>query len=395
MNTDDEIPEFERELVELGSSTSPTDVLAQLRRGKPVTPRFLYGGDTCESFTLGRFLGKGKSGTVFEIDEDEHKGLPVVLKEFTAKEPPEIRRMEDGTLLYVLSSSMNDVVMSSIFHSFYNGGLHHCITFPYFEGFFTCGSTGYSIIEKLDKTLSSYIGSRDFDVDVFKAMLFQVFYAVKFMVSRKVVHNDLHAKNIMTRTTEGIAYRGVPLDDVDHFAFVDGENTYYQENYGILAKIMDFDFAASYSNPHIGPEKIYRLRDDEWNLRFRYTTSYDFLVFAAYMAYYVVLKTPGGGKISRDDLLEARELITQVADYIVGEAERQVGKIRRMDHYKKESTGKKRDRDSVAKLMDMVSVPQYRPYEKYCQLDLSGILEIDAFAEYRKQPPSSLIISSM
>lgn len=395
MEDNDDALEFDREIVELGYSVAPTDVLAQLRRGQPVTPKFLHGADTCGSFTLGKFLGKGKSGTVFEIDENDHKGLPVVLKEFVAKEPPDIRKLDDGTLRYILSSSMNDVVMSSVFHSFYNGGLHHCISFPYFEGFFVCSGTGYSIIEKLDKTIASYIGSRDFELEPFRAMLFQVLYSIKFMVSRKIVHNDLHAKNVMTRSTEGIAYRGVALDDVDYFAFVDGEKFYYQENFGMLAKIMDFDFAASYGSPQIGPEKIYKPRNDDWNLQFRYSTSYDFLVFSAYMVYYTVIKTPGAGKISREDLEQTRAIALELAEFIVYQAEKQVGKIKKLGHFNRDISGAKRSRDAVAKLMDMVSVPQYRPYEKYCHLDLSGILDIDAFASYRQQPPSSLVVSSM
>ena len=203
----------ERFMVELGRTTSPTDILAELRKGNPITLHLLKGGDTCNSFDFGKFLGKGKSGTVYELKDDDYKGLPVVLKEFVIKDAPDVKKLKDGRLLYVLSSSLNDIVMSSIFHSFYSGKVHYCITFPYFEGFFSCGRKGYSALEKLDATFSTYIASSKFKFKVFKDMVFQVLFAAKFMVNRKIMHNDMHAKNVMMRSIVGIAYRGKDLDE--------------------------------------------------------------------------------------------------------------------------------------------------------------------------------------
>lgn len=382
-------------LVELGYSRSPQEVLALIRQHKPITLTFLDGMDTCTSFTEGKFLGKGKSGSVFTIEEDNHKGLPVVLKEFQAKEAPVIKNLANGDDIYVLSSSLNDIVMSSLFHSFYDGGLDFCITFPYFEGFFVCNGTGYSIIEQLDKTMSQYAESSEFKASVFKSMLFQVIYATRFMNLKNVVHNDLHGKNVMIRSTRGISYRGVGLDLVSHFAYVDGLKTYYHPNFGTIAKIMDFDFACKYSHPAIAPQKVYSKGEDKWNLQFRFSLTYDVLVFAAYMVYYVIIKTPGKGQIESSEIHKARKIVENLAEYIVGQTETQVGEIPKRGHYEKESDGHKRPRDAVSKLMDMVSVPQYRPYEIYCHLQFDDILNIEAFKEYQERVTSSLVVASM
>lgn len=386
---------FERYLVELGKTTSPIDVLAELRKGNPITLDFFKGGDTCNSFDFGKFLGKGKSGTVYELKDDDYRGLPVVLKEFNMKDAPEIKELKDGRLLYVLSSSLNDIVMSSIFHSFYSGKVQYCITFPYFEGFFCCGRTGYSALEKLDATFSTYIASPKFKPKVFKDMLFQVLFAIKFISKRKVMHNDLHAKNVMMRSTVGIAYRGNQLDEYRNLSFVDGDNTYYQKNRGIIAKIMDFDFAAQYSDPVVIAQKVYLKGEDDWNLQFRFGCSYDTLTFVAYMVYYTTIRTPGGGKLTKKEIEETRRIVAEIAEYVVWEAERQECKIKNLGHFVSESSDKSRGRDAVCKLMDMVSVPQYRPYEAYCHLNLNGILNLDVFNCYKECRGESLVVSSM
>lgn len=382
-------------LVELGYSRSPQDVLSLIRQHKPVTLDFLDGMDTCTSFTQGKFLGKGKSGSVFTIEENNHKGLPVVLKEFQAKEAPIIKNLKHGEDIYVLSSSLNDIVMSSLFHSFYDGGLDFCITFPYFEGFFVCDGTGYSIIEQLDKTMAQYTESPEFRADVFKSMLFQVIYATRFMNLKNVVHNDMHGKNVMTRSTHGISYRGVGLDTVPNFAYTDGLKTYIHPNFGTIAKIMDFDFACKYSHPAICPQKVYSKAEDKWNLQFRFSLTYDVLVFSAYMVYYIIIKTPGKGAVDSGEVKKARWVVENLAEYIVAQTEAQVGEIPQRGHYEQESDGKKRPRDAVSKLMDMVSVPQYRPYEKYCHLLLPEILNIGAFQDYQRHVASSLVVASM
>ena len=387
-STDDQ----ERILVELGRTCSPTDILAELRKGNPITLHLLKGGDTCNSFDFGKFLGKGKSGTVYELKDDDYKGLPVVLKEFVIKDAPDVKKLKDGRLLYVLSSSLNDIVMSSIFHSFYSGRVHYCITFPYFEGFFSCGRKGYSALEKLDATFSTYIASAKFKFKVFKDMVFQVLFAAKFMVGRKVMHNDMHAKNVMMRSIVGIAYRGKDLDEYKSLAFVDGCKTYYQKNRGIIAKIMDFDFAAQYSDPVIVAQKVYLKGEDNWNLQYRFGRSYDTLTFVAYMVYYTVIRRPGDGKLSHKEIEATRDFVRQLAQYVVEEAEEQVGNIKDLGHY---DGDRRNGRCPFSKLMDMVSTPQYRPYERYCHLDLSDILDIDVFSCYKECKGDSVTVSSM
>lgn len=384
-----------RVMVEMGASRSPHDILALIRQHKPVTLDFLAGAETCRSFTTGKLLGEGKSGSVFELKDEEDRGTPVVIKQFEAKSAPVIKNLEHGKDLYVLSSSLNDIVMSSIFNSFYDGGLDYCLSFPYFKGFFVCGRDGYAVIEKLDTTMARYIGSSEFDPEVFRSLVFQVFFAVRFMNLKQVVHNDLHAKNVMTRNTDGISYRGVALKTVKNFAYSDGGKTYYHPNYGVVAKIMDFDFSVKYSHPAVTPQKVYTKKSDDWNLQFRFSKTYDLLTFVGYMAYYVVLRTPGDHKTRSADVQKARDFVTGLAEYIVTQAEHQVGPIPKRKHYEKEANGKRRSRDAISKLLDMVSVPQYRPYEEYCHLDLDEILNVPGFSDYQKRRESAFVVGSM
>lgn len=380
----------ERHLAELGYSKSPSEILALLRKNKPITLEFLNGYETCESFTLGKLLGEGKTGSVFEIEEDDNKGLPVVLKEFTMKDTAKII---DG--IYVLPSALNDIVMSSIFHSFFDGKHEYCISFPYYEGFFTCGSTGYSIVEQLGVTFSKYFSSSDFNPKTFKVILFQILYGIKFMIRHSIVHNDMHAKNVMIRSTAGISYRGVQLDGVDYFSYADGNKMYYLENVGILGKIVDFDFAARYSEPQVVARKVYDRLDDDWNLQFRQSSSYDMLTFVAYMVYYTTIRTPGNGTLSSKDLKSVRDVVYELADYIVFEVESSIGTIKNRSHYNQESDGKSRKRDAVSKLMDMVSVPAYRPYEEYCHLKLDRILDVPTFKSFGQYRKGSVSVAKM
>jgi serine/threonine protein kinase len=391
----------DRYMVELGYSRAPSEILALLKKEKPITLKFLDGYETCSSFKFGKLLGEGKVGSVYEIEEDNHKGLPVVLKEFTIKDTHKIlknssaRGKNNPDTIYVLSSAFNDVVMSSLFHSFYDGPSKFSITFPYYEGFFSCDSTGYSIIEKLDMTFSKYCASDAFHPEVFRVLLFQGLYSTRFMKQNNVVHNDMHAKNVMIRHTKGISYKGTRLDDVKNLSYKDGHKYYSHRNMGIIGKVVDFDFAAKYSEPGVVAQKVYTKRDDEWNLQYRFSESYDVMTFVAYMIFYTTIRNPGNGKLSGDDLQKTRSMVHNVAEYIVKEAERTVGPIKVLDHYNKESNGKQRSRDAVSKLMDMVSVPQYRPYEKYCHLDLDNILDIKAFKEFQGKRDNSLLVGSL
>lgn len=385
-------PDPERFLVELGYSRSPLEILALLRKEKPINLDYLNGYDTCSELQLGKLLGEGKTGSVYELQDPSHKGLPVVIKEFTMKEGPKVMQNKS---LYILPSALNDIVMSSIFHSFFDGGTDFCLSFPYFEGFFVCGKTGYSIIEKLDRTFSKYTSSADFSADRFRIVFFQVLYGIKFMNRKHVVHNDMHGKNVMIRTTKGISYRGIKLDDVKTFAYIDGDKTYYHPNLGIIGKIVDFDFASKYSSPKVVAKKVYDKQEDDWNLQFRFSTSYDMLTFVAYMVYYTHIKTPGNGALKQLEINEIKRTVESVAEYIVEVAERNTGQIRNLKHYEFEKNGKTRKRDAISKLMDMVSVPQYRPYEKYCHLDLSGVLDLGAFRHFKERREYALVVANI
>lgn len=385
---DSHITEQPRFLVDMGYSRSPAEIIAIIKKNKQVTLEFLNGQETCSTLHFGKLLGEGKSGSVFEIDDPDNKGLPVVLKEFEAKSAP--KKYDQEKQVYVLSSSLNDIVMSSIFHSFFEGSDgDYCACFPYYEGFFVCEGTGYAIIEKLDMTLSKYIASNKFEVEAFRSIIFECFFLILFMNRKKVVHNDMHAKNIMIRKTKGLYYQGQKLNDYRHFALGNGGQNYYLPNCGVIAKLVDFDFATKYSHPQVVPNKVYVKQPDEWNLQFRFATSYDALTFAAYLVYYVIIRNPGRQKG------EASRIVENVAEFFVKRIERDVGKIKYRGHYEMETSGQRRNRDAVSKLMDVVAVPCYRPREKYCHLDLSGILDLECFREYRGHRNGAALIGSL
>jgi hypothetical protein len=222
------------------------------------------------------------------------------------------------------------------------------------------------------------------------------------MLYKGVMHNDMHAKNIMVRSTRGLSFRGVELHDVDTLVFQDGKTEYYLENTGILAKIVDFDFAAQFGDQGIVAEKVYRTRDDDWNLVYRFSRTYDLLTFVAYMVYYCIIKSP---RCDEKDLQEMQYMVEKLADQIVDRVEKTVGKIEYKRHLKLDSQGYNlgrysvhgetvNNRSSVSKLLDMVSIPPYRPYERYCHLDLDDILENEIFRSYRKKKNDGFLVGS-
>lgn len=388
----------QRFLVEMGYSRSPAEIISLIRNHKQVTLEFLNGQDTCNTLNFGKLLGEGKSGSVFAIEDDDNKGLPVVLKEFTAKESPKRDKNSKSNDIYVLSSSLCDIVMSSIFHSFFEGKSDYCISFPYFEGFFVCDGLGYAISEQLDTTLARWIGGDNFNAEIFRSLVFQCFYVLLFLNKKEIVHNDMHAKNVMIRSTKGISYRGTKIDNFKYLGFAIGGKNYYLPNLGTIGKLIDFDFSTKYSSPAIVPNKVYVKEVDEWNLQFRFATTYDALTFAAYMVYYVGIRRPGSegsNRVSKDEIKEARSIVAEIADFFVGRAEKETGDIKDRGHYAKEADGRVRDRDSVTKLMDMVAVPCYRPYEKYCHLNLGGILDLKCFRNYRESKNGALMVAAL
>jgi hypothetical protein len=113
------------------------------------------------------------------------------------------------------------------------------------------------------------------------------------------------------------------------------------------------------------------------------------------MIYYTVLKTPGKGAVNKDEIRSVRKFMYKIAEYVVTQTEQQIGKIPRLHHYEQDKKGRTREYDAFSKLFDMVSVPQYRPYEKYCHLDLSDILQCPAFKDFHSKSTSGLVVASM
>ena len=173
---------------------------------------------------------------------------------------------------------------------------------------------------------------------------------------------------------------------------------------------MDFDFAAQYGDLSIVAEKVYKKRDDEWNLVFRFARSYDILTFVAYMVYYNIIRTPYIAEDQKDHdrkhLYEIQRQIESVVDYIVDRVEKTIGPIKYLKHLKRDSANSnlrhyntnketEHNRSSISKMMDLVSIPQYRPYEIYCHVNLDDVLDVDAFRRFREKRSGGLLVSSM
>jgi len=376
--------DFPRIMVSLGLTTHPDEVLELLYKYNAIKPNDLDGSETCHSFDRGNSLGSGKRGDVFEIEDGNNKGIIVVIKEFEVKDY--FKALDDT---YIVSSALNEILLSSLVHQFLEGDRDYCICFPYFDGFFTCGSKGYIVMEQLYKTFAGFAKENKMTSEQFRSILFQVLYSALFMIDKEIMHNDLHAKNVMVRKTKGLSYRGVDLENVDNFSFRRGNKIYYLPNNGYIAKIVDYDFAAKLSDPKICPKKIYKRNPyDDWNLRFKYRTSYDIITYVAYMVYYLYDR-----RLASDDneISEMKEILEDVAEYIVNQVEDQVDDIKIEEHYDHYF-----DSDSyMGRFMDLVSIPQYRPYPKYDDVDLSGILDISAFSRFRYNKNSSFMVGSI
>ncbi len=373
---------FTRIKVSLGLTTSPDSILEKLRNFQRISFDHLNGEGTCYSFTEGDSLGEGKSGIVFEIEESSNKGMAVVLKQFEVRD---YTKLKEDT--YILSSSLNEVVMSSLVSEFFDGDVDFCISFPYFQGFFTCGDEGYIVMEKLDETLSQYIKGSDVTADEFRPILFQVLYACLFLLRNKMMHNDMHSKNIMIRGVKDISYRNVKLSSVKTFVFRDGNESYHVPNIGLLAKIVDYDFAAKFTSPKVTPRKIYKKENsDNWNLKFEYAKSYDIMTFMAYITYYVFERTL---TMEKKELTEIKRIVENVLEYIIEEVESQVGEIEELRKIDKSYS------IIAAKFMNIVTNPQFRPYMKYDNISLLKILNVNAFRQYHYAQSGGFVISSM
>ena len=87
----------DRFLVELSGTRNPREILDLLRSSQKISLKYLNGERACSTFTTGNLLGKGKSAAVYELEEQDNKGVKVVIKEFLAKDSV---RFEDDIYIF-------------------------------------------------------------------------------------------------------------------------------------------------------------------------------------------------------------------------------------------------------------------------------------------------------
>jgi len=370
----------ERFYVELGKTTSPIEIIDLLKDHTSFDIGYLEGKDVCFSFSRGKKLGEGKLGTIYDIGETEND-RELVLKEFHVNDSVVFKNDT-----YILSSALNEIVMSAYISYLRSNSKSFCACLPYFHGFFICYPTGYIVMEKLGKTFSSFMKSSNSTSKVFRGLMFQVLYSLLFLLDNKVMHNDLHSKNVMLQDTSKISYKNVSLDTVNMFAFKRRNITYYIPNLGYLAVLADYDFSAKFSSPKVVPRKVYNeLNSAPWNLKFRFAKSYDIITFVSYVAYYLFIREED---TVEKELTEMRMITLNITEFIVDRVEKQYTIESDSEDYKE------LDRyPIISKLLDLVSIPQFRPYSMYDNIDLGDILNVSAFKQFLYNKGGSFLLA--
>lgn len=368
---------MKRYAVELGNTIDSNSIVDLLIKNNHLSISDLSIDRTCDTLELENYISEGKLGTVYDSDEKD-----VVIKEFGMRDKFKIK---DGIIL--LSSSLNEVVISAFIHKFSNGD-NFSVTFPRFRGFLSCGKTGYIAMEKLDMTMVKLI-KQESSSSIFKNLLFQILYSVQFLIENKLMHNDLHIDNVMVRSTKDYRYREINLSSVKDFAFEIGSKTYILPNMGYVVKLIDYDFAAKFSEPKICPEKIfYEDNDDRWNLRYRFSKAYDTITILAFIVYYGLFKTKNMSSKNRNDVVN---ILKDVCEFVV---ELVIKNGHTIEITKEHESYSQKD-PIFGKFMALVSVREFRCKKKYENLDLADILNIKPFKEYFHRKTPSFMVASI
>lgn len=266
---------------ELSQSISPDEILKVFSKHGSLKIKDLRDKDNCSTLTLGKEIGSGRNGKVYLLKDGSNNGLEVVLKKITIVD----KFKKDGSV-YVFDSSMNEIMMSAFFNQIYeNEKAPYSVNFPYFEGFFTCGDQAHIVMERIQTSLYDYLFSQNFKAKDFHCLMFQLCFNLKILANEKIMHNDLHTRNLMLSSTKDLFYKGKSLDAVDapYLFYQDGTTTYKIPNRGFLLKFVDFDFSARHSNPQIAPTKLIYRPIDKWNVQYRWTPDYDFMTILMFL----------------------------------------------------------------------------------------------------------------
>lgn len=262
---------------ELSPRIDPQAILKLFTTKKNLTITDLTDKNSCMTLSLGKSIGSGSNASVYVIKEKDNQGIEVVVKKIIIKESMEIKND-----VIILNQTLSEIVMSSYFNQLYQQDNYYSVNFPYFQGFFSCGHEAFLIMETLQTTLYDYLYSSNFRVDLFIVLLFQLSFSLLLMQKEKIMHNDLHSRNLMLVSTKNKYYRGHSLQEKLHY-YREGENVYELPNLGHILKFLDFDFSCRHSTPKLCPKKLFYRPVDNWNVQYEWRPFYDLMTISMFL----------------------------------------------------------------------------------------------------------------
>jgi hypothetical protein len=362
----------EKILVGLGRSKSPMEIIRILTSSSRVRINDLQFKDTCKTLNLGKMLGSGRNGKVYALDDQENRGIFVVVKQISINDSwAEIEGW------YVLDGAMNEIVMSAYFHSIYSDSKLYSINFPYCEGFFTCGNQANLVVEELSMTLDQYMVSGlysdnknirtvPFQYNVFTNLISQLCFSLAMLRKKQLMHNDMHSFNLMITVVDNNKfYKGKSLG-AEFFRYRIGNTIYRLKNSGVILKVVDLDFACKFSHPKICPSKVYGRKKDDWNISARFAESYDFITILTFLMTKIWIAYPKGSQYQ-----SARTFLIKLVTYFMDQIRTPIIMTNSLSDLMKSkgisnwSNEDKKSYNTVKKFFSMVNHRTFRPLEKY------------------------------
>ena len=231
----------------------------------------------CANLKIGKLLGSGLNGKIYQINDKDNQGLEVVVKNVTLQESV-IKNKE----VIIIHETLCEIIMSAYFNRLYSRANSYSVNFPYFQGFFSCGSQAQIVMEKLDVSLYDYLYRNEFKFSVFTGLLFQLTFSLLLLRKEGIMHNHLHTRNLMLVSTKDKKYKSIDLN-ADFLYYKSGEATFKIPNSGYLLKFVDFDFSARHKAPKVCPKKLWTRPMDVYNVQYEWRPDYDLMIIVAFL----------------------------------------------------------------------------------------------------------------
>lgn len=261
---------------------------------------------SCRKMKLGKSIGSGANGTVYLLKEERSDGLEVVVKNIELKD--DVYR--DGDVI-IIHETLCEIIMSAYFNKYYVGSDIYSFNFPYFKGFFNCNGKAQILMERLDVSLYDYLYGSDFQASTFAGLLFQLSFCLLLLRKEKIIHSDLHSRNLMLVSSKNKKYKGISLNQNEFSYKADG---YYSvPNRGYVLKFIDFDFSARHAYPKLCPKKLWTRPMDRYNVQYDWRPDYDLMVILMFLIDALFYR-----KALSPELDLARELVLEWVEYLMG-----------------------------------------------------------------------------